>query len=156
MRPLIQEWHIAITQVAPPDLENLYVCAVIGFGDPDIPLCIAADISLDESIVIFGDVTEAIQRFGPNVKDFPKYCTPDKQTHYIRNKRAVYANYFIPAGLTWGSKPTCQTIKRLDKGEYLWVIREEQTHDPCNKLTIKGFITSTTSNQSNPCAAQNT
>ena len=160
MKPLIQEWHIAITQVAPPDLENLYVCAVIGFCDPDIPLCTAADISLDEFISICNG-PDVVHRLGFGgiiyfVHDHVAFKT-------FRNNCAMNSNHvnlliptetihwFLTNKYIWDICSFLPIINRLDAGEYLWIRKNKMVgHASYGNLSAKGFlrsnITSTTSN----------
>jgi hypothetical protein len=140
MRPLIQPWHTAVVHVAPPDLEELYLCVALSCF-AGVPLYTAADIRLDESIVIFESNNKAIQQLGFDVEEFAKYHGQGMRLKHVRIKGSCNVNFLIPAGHPpWGGEPIYPTVRRLDKGEYLWVIQKKTHHNPCGKFSIKGFL----------------
>jgi hypothetical protein len=146
MRPLIQPWYIAITQVAPPDLENLYLCAVISGDLPDVPLCTAADISSDEIISIYGGGgSGVVQRLGFDIYYFMNDHVLFKT---FRNNRVMDSNYasllipteaihWFPINISsWDIRRFVPIVNRLDAGEYLWIRKNR------GNLSVKGFLRS--------------
>jgi hypothetical protein len=144
MRPVVQQWHSAITQVAPPDLEELYLCAVLSCVDPGVCLYTMADICLDESIVIHGGSIKAVQHLGIDSEQFTKCRTGEL---IKRNTTSNFLNILIPKGVApWSCSPADETIhgfetimKRLDADEYLWARMGMFMN---NTIVIQGFLQS--------------
>jgi len=152
-----QQWHAAVVQVAPPDLEDLYLCAALSCCKLDIPLCTPADISLGENILIHGVDTKAAQKdLGYDVN----YCEEcgDNPTPSFRHivDYACYLNVLIPAGVVpsrvqylvdeigctgFGWFNQFDTIiDRLDANEYLWVRLHLFVHRKPSLYRIQGFL----------------
>ena len=147
MRPLFQPWHAAITQVAPPDLGDFYLCVAFSFGKPDVPLCTAADICLDESIVIYisyddDDTDKAIRRLGVESDGFMKYGHCSKLfKKYCRMKQSKITNRLVPLNANpWYGYSYRQVAERLDAGEYLWV--RDWFSNATPNFEIQGFLQS--------------
>jgi len=157
MRPLVQPWHTAVVQVAPPDLEDLYLCAALSCCKLDIPLCTTANIMLDENIFIYGDDTKAVHRLGFDSKYFGE-GSDGEPALFKHLEASSYLNVLIPGNAVFWSRnqyiedeagwrafkwpPIFKLIMdRLDDGEYLWA-RTDLFLDNPDLLVIQGFMQS--------------
>jgi hypothetical protein len=123
-------------QVAPTDLENLYLCAVLSCTDVGINLCTAAAISLDETILIGGDDMEAVQRLGFDDRDFITSYGP--MFEHIGG--TMYLNMLLTSADIDNDDRFAHIGDRLEADDYIWVSMQTYGLHPEDTFTIKGFL----------------
>jgi len=126
-----------MAQVAPPDLETLYLCTVISFGEPGVSLYVVADLCMDEDVVIFGD--GAVQHLGLGREHFVKKTNNNLGSYRHHGTSSDILNVLIPTRVRLSTCNACHQpiMDRLDPNEYLW-FRHMGSHD----FIIHGVIQS--------------
>jgi hypothetical protein len=142
MRPRIQPCYTAIMQVAPPDLENLYLCAVLSCTDVGVPLCTAADVGTDTSLLIYSNDAETARRLGVDDRVFND--SKDGDVLIFRSSWTCLSrlNVLLPKGCSkaWRCLIIEQHMDRLDTDEYIWCQFESSFDVGTDKFVIKGYI----------------